>query len=81
MWCACEGLKKEKKSEYNIICYFILFDAQMIDVFHSNLQYLMDTMYSSTLALYHHGNPVIFWFGGGLTSGQFRGTVHVNKIK
>ncbi|XP_030839763.1 uncharacterized protein LOC754646 isoform X2 [Strongylocentrotus purpuratus] len=45
---------------------------EVIDVFHSNLQYLMDTMYSSPLALYHHGNPVIFWFGGGLTSGQFR---------
>nr|XP_054762527.1 uncharacterized protein LOC129269100 [Lytechinus pictus] len=45
---------------------------EVINVFHRNLQYLMDTLYSSPVGLYHHDNPVIFLFGGGLTLRQFR---------
>ncbi|XP_071493302.1 uncharacterized protein [Diadema antillarum] len=45
---------------------------QVITAFHANLQYLMDTLYSSQQGIRHENSPVIFLFGGGLTSQQLR---------
>ncbi|XP_071796714.1 uncharacterized protein [Asterias amurensis] len=47
---------------------------EVIQAFHSNLQYLVDTVFSlgPDVTLYHGNHPIIFIFGGGLMSKQFQ---------
>ncbi|XP_038065989.1 uncharacterized protein LOC119736056 isoform X2 [Patiria miniata] len=48
--------------------------GEVVDAFHRNLQYLIDTVFilGPEVVLYHGNHPVIFIFGGGLTSEQFK---------
>ncbi|XP_022095381.1 uncharacterized protein LOC110981791 isoform X2 [Acanthaster planci] len=62
-WCD-HWLTKELKNKTS---------AEVVNAFHSNLQYLVDSVFihGPDVMLYHGNHPVIFIFGGGLTSKQF----------
>ena len=60
------------KTKFFCCCY-----VKVIQAFHSNLQYLVDTVFSlgPEVTLYHGNHPIIFIFGGGLMSKQFKGNM------
>lgn len=49
-------------------------EKEIVGIFHENLQYLIDTIYihGPTVTPYFKSHPVIFLFGGGLTSSMLK---------
>ena len=61
--------------------FFMLFHFKVVTIFHKNLQYLVDTVYINgpTVTPYFKYHPMIFLFGGGLSSSMLRGMVYFHQ--